>query len=84
MRQLQVVLVTMVGFAFGMVNAAVAQSYSVTDLGTLGGPYMQPVAMNSSGQVTGYANTAGDAAQHAFLYGGQGAGRGTLSGGHPD
>jgi probable HAF family extracellular repeat protein len=38
------------------------------DLGTLGGTSSAGNAINAAGQITGYANTVGDAAQHAFLY----------------
>jgi probable HAF family extracellular repeat protein len=40
----------------------------MTDLGTLGGTDSTGAAVNSSGQVTGDAFTAGNAAQRAFLY----------------
>ena len=41
----------------------------MTDLGTLGGSGGVAYAINGSGQVVGNAYTAGDAAEHAFLYG---------------
>jgi probable HAF family extracellular repeat protein len=41
--------------------------YSVTDLGTLGGPYTEGFGLNNTGQVTGHSSTS-DGAQHAFLY----------------
>ena len=40
------------------------------DLGTLGGASSFGYAINASGQVTGCVLTAGDAAQHAFLWDG--------------
>jgi probable HAF family extracellular repeat protein len=39
----------------------------MTDLGTLGGTGSQGTGVNASGQVTGYSDTFGNAAQHAFL-----------------
>jgi probable HAF family extracellular repeat protein len=43
-------------------------SYSITDLGTLGGARSEAYGINNSGQVVGKAATAGD--YHAFLYDG--------------
>ena len=40
------------------------------DLGTLGGTYSVGFAINDSGQVTGTADTADGAADHAFLWDG--------------
>jgi len=49
--------------------SAAAIIYSVTDLGSLGGDYSVGLAVNASGQVTGYSSlTSG--ATHAFLYSG--------------
>ena len=40
------------------------------DLGTLGGPYSDPTALNDSGQVAGtsYTHTSGASNQHAFVW----------------
>jgi len=38
------------------------------DLGTLGGAYAAPYAVNASGQVVGYSRTANSGETHAFLY----------------
>jgi len=49
--------------------------------GTLGGTYSYGYGINASGQVTGYALTSGNSAQHAFLYsGGSMQDLGTLGG----
>jgi probable HAF family extracellular repeat protein len=48
------------------VPRAGAQSYTVTDLGTLGGTNSLAQGINGSGQVVGYAYTTGDGAYHAF------------------
>ena len=45
-----------------------AQMYTVTDLGTVGGAFSYGDAINSSGQVTGYLETADGNTVHAFLY----------------
>jgi probable HAF family extracellular repeat protein len=46
------------------------QSGTLIDLGTLGGTSSIAYGINASGQVVGYSETAGNAAQHAFLYSG--------------
>ena len=45
-----------------------AWAATITDLGTLGGTYSAAYGINASGQVVGWASTAGDAAFDAFLY----------------
>jgi probable HAF family extracellular repeat protein len=45
--------------------------YSVTDLGSLGGPASQAYRINNGGQVTGWAQTS-DLGTHAFLSGNNG------------
>lgn len=47
--------------------AHAAVTYSVTDLGTLGGSASEAYGVNNSGQVVGWARTA-SGEQHAFLY----------------
>jgi probable HAF family extracellular repeat protein len=47
------------------------------DLGTLGGPSCQAYAFNDSGQIVGYADTAGGA-EHAFLYNPEPGGGGSM------
>jgi probable HAF family extracellular repeat protein len=51
-------------------SAQAAVSYSVTDLGTLGGSHIEVYGINASGQVTGVSAIAGDTALHAFFYSG--------------
>jgi probable HAF family extracellular repeat protein len=53
---------------FLIASAANAQQYTVTELGTLSGSVSQALGINASGQVTGWAETAGNAATDAFLY----------------
>src|SRR3954447_17065149 len=48
--------------------SSIPTSYTVTDLGTLGGSYTVPSAINTSGQIVGTSLTAGDSAVHAFLW----------------
>ncbi len=49
-------------------NAGAAPSYTITALGTLGGSRAYAYAINASGVVAGYANTAGDAAEYGFVW----------------
>src|SRR5436190_12010316 len=51
-------------------GSAVAQTYSITDLGTLGGPLSQANGIGSLGQVVGVSKTSDDS-YHAFLYSGR-------------
>lgn len=54
-----------------LASAASAQTtYTITDLGTLGGSTSIGFGINSSGQITGSSATAGDTTRHAFLYSG--------------
>ena len=48
--------------------AGVAQQYTATDIGTLGGSTVSGTGINASGQVTGFSSTTGNRATHAFLY----------------
>jgi probable HAF family extracellular repeat protein len=47
-----------------------AQTYAITDLGTLAGNSSAATGINTSGQVTGPSTLAGDSIVHAFMYGG--------------
>src|SRR5262245_3073785 len=49
--------------------SASAQTYHLTDLGTIGGSQSVANAINASGQVVGYSLTSGGDT-HAFLYSG--------------
>src|SRR4029077_4816630 len=68
-------------FAVSALPAVKAQSsYTITDLGTLGGSLSGAGSVNASGQVTGFAYTA-TGLSHAYLYtGGQMQDLGTLGG----
>jgi probable HAF family extracellular repeat protein len=56
-------------------------SYTVTNLGSLGGTVVIPMDVNNRGEVVGLATTANNAANHAFLYrGGRMIDLGTLGG----
>jgi probable HAF family extracellular repeat protein len=41
-------------------------AYKIIDLGTLGGTFAEPFALNNSGEVVGYSYTKGDLARYAF------------------
>ena len=49
-------------------GAISAQTYKLTDLGTLGGTSATVYAVNSAGQAVGSSTLAGNTATHAFLY----------------
>jgi probable HAF family extracellular repeat protein len=51
-----------------MTAPAAAQTYRITDLGTLGGTQSEGVAINSAGAVAGNAWTSGNAEQHSFVW----------------
>ncbi len=53
---------------------------TMIDLGTLGGTYSGGYGINATGEVTGFANIAGDSESHAFLYDGTMHDLGTLGG----
>ena len=50
--------------------ASPTASYSVTDLGTLGGTLSEAFAINNSGQVVGMSELVGSTTSHAFMYSG--------------
>ena len=54
-------------FVFAIPALCSAQTYTITDLGTLGGTEMIATAINASGEITG-GSTNASSAYHAFLY----------------
>jgi probable HAF family extracellular repeat protein len=48
--------------------AAGPQSYTIRELGTLGGTFDQPLGINAAGQVVGNSNPPGDQFYHAVLF----------------
>src|SRR5262245_38371233 len=74
-------LVLAVICATGVMNgSASAQTYTVTDLGTLGGSFSTPLAINAAGQVTGVSTVNNSFNMHAFLFSGVLTDVGTLGG----
>lgn len=58
-------VVMLLGFA---ANMALANSYTLTDLGTLGGTYSYAYSINEVGQIVGESQTVGNSTQNAFLW----------------
>ena len=56
------------GMALAAGSAQAAPFYTVTDLGTLSGTFSAATGINASGQVVGFASTAGNAAYHAVKW----------------
>ena len=55
--------------AFASVTATTAnETFSVVDLGTLGGSISSAIAINDRGQVTGYSSLTGDSAVGTFVW----------------
>jgi probable HAF family extracellular repeat protein len=67
-RQLAWAVVLLSLGAATCVLAAAQVSYTVTDLGTLGGTFGLAHGVNNNGQVDGFANLPGDKAHHAFFW----------------
>ena len=72
-------LTAVIHFALLLPSLCAAESYSITDLGTLGGTFSQAFNINASGQVTGWASTSTEEL-HAFLYDGSMHDLGTFAG----
>src|SRR5256885_11895450 len=61
-------IIVLSAFALSVPTAAHAASYTITDLGTLGGTESSGSALNAGGEVAGSSYTIGDAGQHAYLW----------------
>src|SRR4051812_22853015 len=59
------ILIALVSLSF---LPAAAQTYTVTDLGTLGGTISNALALNDNGQVVGFSNMINGSGQHAFMW----------------
>src|SRR5437870_3256750 len=62
LQLLLIILSLMIG------RAALAQTYTVTDLDTLGGTVARGNSINNAGWVSGYSNLPGDTSRHAALW----------------
>ena len=61
-------IIVLSALALSVTTAAHAASYTVTDLGTLGGTESFGSGLNAGGQVAGTSYTTGGAAYHTFLW----------------
>jgi probable HAF family extracellular repeat protein len=74
-------LVALAALVLALTLPAAAQTYTVTDLGTLGGGSSEASAINSRGEVVGWSKT-GAGQTHGFVYRAGGmVDLGTLAGG---
>jgi probable HAF family extracellular repeat protein len=63
-------MMIVLAFVLAGSQSAAAPTYTLTDLGTFGGTSSCALAINTAGQVVGWATLPGDSAAHAFLYSG--------------
>src|SRR6476619_7178709 len=63
-----VCIIALTGIALSVTTEAHAASYTITDLGMLGGTDSSGSALNAGGQAAGSSYTTGDAGQHAYLW----------------
>src|SRR3989442_1451639 len=61
-------IIVLSALALPVTTAAHAASYTVTDLGTLGGTESFGSGLSAGGQVAGASYTTGDSPTHAFLW----------------